>query len=147
MTALGMAAAMSAPAAGKKLEPLSPGMKISMQVGETVTDEELTWVKQMGVEYLNVQTGPGKATLANFLAIKKRAEAAGVKVWNISNNDNRNIEEVTLGLPGRDGKCVVCCPRGFWRKGNVDLVCERLGIPQVDDLGALAAAVRRRCGG
>lgn len=103
-TALGMAAALNAPAAGKKLEPLSPGMKISMQVGENVTDEELTWVKQMGVEYLNVQTGPGKATLDNFLAIKKRAEAAGVKVWNISNNDNRNIEEVTLGLPGRDKK-------------------------------------------
>ena len=31
-------------------------------------------------------------------------EAAGLKVWNISNNDNRNIEEITLNLPGRDQK-------------------------------------------
>ena len=58
----------------------------------------------MGVEYLNVQTGKDRGTLENFLAIKKRVEAAGLKVWNISNNDNRNIEEITLNLPGRDEK-------------------------------------------
>ena len=57
------------------------------------------------------------------------------------------ISLLELGLHGRDGKCVVCCPRGFWRKGNVDMVCERLGIPQVEDLGGLGAAVRRRIGG
>ena len=102
MAAVGAAAAGTVEA--RRLEPLSPGIKISMQVGETVTDEDLTWIKQMGVDYLNVQTGKGRATLDNFLAIKKRVEAAGLKVWNISNNDNRNIEEVTLNLPGRDAE-------------------------------------------
>lgn len=24
---------------------------------------------------------------------------------------------------------IVCCPNGFWRKGNVDIVCDRYGIP------------------
>lgn len=98
------AAAMAVPAMAKKLEPLSPGIKISMQVGETVSDDELKWIQQMGVDYLNVQTGKGKGTYDNFVAIKKRVEAAGLKLWNISNNDNRNIEEVTLNLPGRDAK-------------------------------------------
>src|SRR4051795_423247 len=88
----------------KPLEPLSPGIKISMQVDESVGAEDLTWIKQMGVEYLNVQTGNGRATLENFLSIKQRVEAASLKVWNISNNDNRNIEEITLNLPGRDEK-------------------------------------------
>lgn len=88
----------------KPLEPLSPGIKISMQVDETVSDQDLVWIKQMGVEYLNVQTGNGRATLENFLAIKKRVEAAGLKVWNIPNNENRNIEEITLNLRGRDQK-------------------------------------------
>jgi len=101
----GIAAAMLTPAhAAKPLDPLSPGIKISMQVSERASDEELTWIRQMGVEYLNVQTGKGRATLENFLAIKKRAEAAGLKVWNISNDENRNIEEITLNLPGRDEK-------------------------------------------
>ena len=103
--AVGLAAAVSTQAAkAKPLEPLSPGIKISMQVGENVTAEDLTWIKQMGVEYLNVQTGKGRGTLENFLAIKKRVEASGLRVWNISNNDNRNIEEVVLNLPGRDQK-------------------------------------------
>jgi len=101
----GVAAAATAPAAkAKPLEPLTPGIKISMQVGEAVTNEDLTWIKQMGVDYLNVQTGKGNGTLANFLRIKKRIEGTGLKVWNISNSDNRNIEEVVLNLPGRDEK-------------------------------------------
>lgn len=100
----GMAAAMTPAASAKTLTPLSPGIKISMQVGEEVTDADLTWIKQMGVDWLNVQTGKGRGTLDNFLAIKKKVEGAGLKVWNISNNENRNIEEITLGLPGRDAR-------------------------------------------
>ena len=98
------AAALTQSGQAKPLEPLAPGIKISMQVNENVSDEDLTWIKQMGVDYLNVQTGNGRATLENFLAIKKRVESAGLKVWNISNNDNRNIEEIVLNLPGRDQK-------------------------------------------
>lgn len=101
----GLAAALSTHHLGAKpLEPLSPGIKISMQVDEKVTPEDLKWIKQMGVDYVNVQTGKNRGTLDNFLEIKKRVEAAGLKVWNISNNDNRNIEEITLNLPGRDEK-------------------------------------------
>ena len=102
--ALTGAAAAFAPMASAKLAPLTPGIKISMQVDESVTDEDLTWIKQMGVDYLNVQTGNGRGTLENFQSIKKRVEASGLKVWNISNSVNRNIEEVTLNLPGREGK-------------------------------------------
>jgi mannonate dehydratase len=97
-------AAFSRPGKAKPLEPLPPGIKISMQVDEDVSNDDLTWIKQMGVGYLNVQTGNGRATLEDFLATKKRVEAAGLKVWNISNNDNRNIEEITLNLPRRDQK-------------------------------------------
>ncbi len=103
-SAIAAAATLDPSARPKSLQPLSPGIKISVQVDETVSDEDLTWIKQMGVDYLNVQTGSGRATLDNFLAIRQRVEAAGLKVWNISNNDNRNIEEITLNLPGRDQK-------------------------------------------
>ena len=95
-----VAAVLTPAVRARSLEPLPPGIKISMQVDESVTDEDLTWIKQMGVDYLNVQTGNGRATLENFLAIKRRVEAAGLKVWNISNNENRNIEEITLNRRG-----------------------------------------------
>lgn len=39
------------------------------------------------------------------------------------------ISLLELGLHAFDGKMVVCCPEGFWRKGNVDIVCRRYGIP------------------
>ncbi len=34
---------------------------------------------------------------------------------------------------------VVICPEGFWRKGNVDIVCQRYGLKQ---LNSLADAIR-----
>ncbi len=50
------------------------------------------------------------------------------------------ITLLELGLFARSGRLVVCCPDGFWRKGNVDIVCARYGVPQVPDLDALIDA-------
>jgi Nucleoside 2-deoxyribosyltransferase like len=49
-----------------------------------------------------------------------------------------------LGLSARTGKLLVCCPSGFWRRGNVEVVCARYGIPLFADLTALVSAVRER---
>lgn len=42
------------------------------------------------------------------------------------------ISLLELGMFG--AKCKVICPEGFWRKGNVDIVCERYGITQFPTL-------------
>jgi len=39
------------------------------------------------------------------------------------------ISLLELGLHATSGKMVVCCPNGFWRKGNVEIVCNRFDIP------------------
>lgn len=44
------------------------------------------------------------------------------------------ITLLELGLYANSGKCIVYCPDGFWRKGNVDIVCEKYGIRQVDSI-------------
>lgn len=36
-------------------------------------------------------------------------------------------------------KLIVLCPEGFWRKGNVDIVCDRYGVRQVNDFEELVA--------
>ena len=54
------------------------------------------------------------------------------------------ITLLELGLFARTGKVIVCCPEGFWRKGNVDVVCARLGVPLVETLPALIALCRAR---
>lgn len=52
------------------------------------------------------------------------------------------ITLLELGLFARTNKVIVCCPAGYWRKGNVDVVCQRYGIPQVATLDALVTAVQ-----
>lgn len=54
------------------------------------------------------------------------------------------ITLLELGLFARTGKMVVCCPDGFWRKGNVEVVCARYGVPLTVDLAHLAKVVRER---
>lgn len=42
-----------------------------------------------------------------------------------------------LGMYHRLSDMIVCCPTGFWRKGNVDIICHRAGIPvfeTIDDI-------------
>ena len=51
------------------------------------------------------------------------------------------ISLLELGLFCRTGKMVVCCPDGFWRKGNVDIVCYRYGVKQVASLDELVSQV------
>jgi len=44
------------------------------------------------------------------------------------------ISLLELGLFAKSKKLMVCCPDGFWRKGNVDVVCQRYSIPQFENL-------------
>jgi len=90
--------------AAKKLEPLSPGIKVSLQISTNVTDEDLQFAQQLGVGYVNIPGNAERATRENFIRLKERVEAAGLKVWNIGNTSVHNMQEVTLNLPGRDEK-------------------------------------------
>lgn len=43
------------------------------------------------------------------------------------------VSLLELGLHARSKKLFVCCPDGFWRQGNVRVVCERYKIPLYND--------------
>ncbi len=47
------------------------------------------------------------------------------------------ISLLELGLYAGSGKMIVCCPSAFWRRGNVEIVAERFGIPFYEELGKL----------
>lgn len=44
------------------------------------------------------------------------------------------ISLLELGLYAASGKVSICCPVGYWRRGNVEVVAERYGIPFYDSL-------------
>lgn len=73
-------------------------------------------------------------------------EQASVIAMYFAPDTRAPITLLELGLAARSGKLIVCCPEGYWRKGNVDVVCARYGIPTVRDLEALAWEVRSRLG-
>jgi hypothetical protein len=57
------------------------------------------------------------------------------------------ITLLELGLFAATGKVIACCPPGYWRRGNVEVVCARYGVPLLSELPALVEAVRERLAG
>lgn len=54
------------------------------------------------------------------------------------------ITLLELGLFARTEKVLVGCPEGYWRRGNVEVVCQRYGVPLYADLPTLITALRQR---
>jgi hypothetical protein len=51
-------------------------------------------------------------------------------------NTKSPISLLELGLYATSGKIHVICPEDFWRKGNVDIVCNKYNIPLFESLEA-----------
>jgi hypothetical protein len=51
------------------------------------------------------------------------------------------ITLLELGLTARSGRLLVGCPDGFWRKGNVEVVCARYGVPLATSWPAFVSRV------
>jgi hypothetical protein len=78
-------------------------------------------------------------------------EAADLILFVFATNE-KNAEKaeapITLMELGlfKDRQCVVCCPEGYYRKGNVDVVCERYGIPVYEDFERMLEDVSHTIG-
>jgi hypothetical protein len=64
-------------------------------------------------------------------------EIADLIVMYFDKNTKSAISLLELGLFARSGKLIVCCPKEFWRSGNVDVTCVYYGVKQVDNLNGL----------
>jgi len=74
----------------------------------------------------------------------KALELSGMVAMYFDPKSKSPISLLELGLYAESGKLVVCCPQGFWRKGNVDIVCEKYGVPLVNTLKELTEAIWER---
>ncbi len=73
-------------------------------------------------------------------------ERATVIAMYLAPTSKAPVSLLELGLSARSGRMVMCCPPGFWRRGNVEIVCQRYGVEMAADLLALIEAARRRLG-
>lgn len=54
------------------------------------------------------------------------------------------ITLLELGMYASSGKAVVCCPEGFYKRGNIQIVCQRYDIELLGSLKELKEVVRRK---
>ena len=54
------------------------------------------------------------------------------------------ISLMELGLHANSGRMLVCCPDGFYRKGNVEIVAFRYGVPLFEQLDPFVSELRER---
>lgn len=71
-------------------------------------------------------------------------EQADVIIMYFAPTSQSPISLLELGLYAREGKLMVVCPQGFWRKGNVDIVCQHYGIPIYDTLQELVGILKEK---
>ena len=56
-------------------------------------------------------------------------EVSDLIILNLIPNTKSPISLLELGRFSNSGKLHVVCPEGFWRKGNVDIFCNRYEVP------------------
>lgn len=72
------------------------------------------------------------------------AELADLIVFYFAPGTMAPISLLELGMYAGSGKCIVCCPEGFGKRGNVQIVCRKYGIELVGGLEELGSMVRTR---
>lgn len=63
-------------------------------------------------------------------------DKADIIIMYFSPETKSPISLLELGL-FKDRRIYVCCPDGFWRKGNVEIVCDRYNITLYNDLDSM----------
>lgn len=81
-----------------------PGVQLGTQFPATASDEDMTFARQLGVEWVMTSLPARESSLESYQALIKRFAAGGLKIYRLANDGCHNMEEVTLNLPGRDQK-------------------------------------------
>ncbi len=72
----------------------------------------------------------------------KALEMADIIIMYFSPQTQSPVSLLEFGLYARSNKLIVCCPEGFWKKGNIDIVCKKYQIKQVESIEMLINEVK-----
>jgi mannonate dehydratase len=86
------------------LMEVEPGAKIAAQMSPEPTEEDLAFVKQMGVDYVVLWTGGDKASYAYYASRRELFERAGLKIYGFGSSSVHNQDAIVLNLANRDAK-------------------------------------------
>lgn len=104
-------------------------------------DWDSSWVEDISFEPFRTQTQ---------WELEMQEKASLIAFW-FDPETKAPVSLLELGLAlGRRGEqhagkdVVVVCPKGYWKRGNVQVVCDRYGAQLVDGLQELSTAVESR---
>jgi len=75
---------------------------VSHQGLNRLNEQRFNFLKQMGVEYLEIRIPSAQSSYQELVTIKQKVEDAGLKVFEIMLNDKYGMFESALGRSGRD---------------------------------------------
>jgi len=83
---------------------IARGPRIAAQVSPDALDDELQFIKRLGVDDVVLWTDGANANYDYFCRTKDRFERAGLRIYGFGNRDVHNQDSIVLNLPGRDKK-------------------------------------------
>src|SRR5579875_1648269 len=86
------------------LERIAPGIKITAQMSPEPRDQDLKFVRQMGVDHVVLWTDSSKSSAEYYASRKELFAAHGLNVYGFGNSDVHNQPAIVLNLPNRDAK-------------------------------------------
>ena len=86
------------------LRSIEPGMKLAVSISAEAEDDYLTFLKQMGIDWVVLWTTVPRAGAAYYSQVKRRFANAGLRVFGFGNGNLHNQDAIVLGLENRDAK-------------------------------------------
>lgn len=71
-------------------------------------------------------------------------EAADIVAVYFAPDTQAAITLLEMGLSARSGRVVIACPKGYWKRGNVQVVCEKYKIELFDSVKELVEELLKR---
>ncbi len=126
----------------------------SIDMGKAVEWQQQMFkkTKDLNVTYLNPRRTDWDSSWKEEIENEKFSEqvnweldsldACDTIVLYFSKESKAPISLLELGLNAGSGKMLVCCPKGYWKKGNVDIVCQRNDIPVFESMDEIIGVLK-----
>lgn len=95
-------------------------------------DWDASWIEDISDENFSIQVN---WELNNL----KRADLV---VFYFDPDGRAPITLLELGLCITTKNCLICCPDGYWKKGNIQVVCDKFSVPLFESFDELVVALK-----
>ena len=90
--------------AAKPLIRVEPGIKIAAQMSPEPSEEDFSFVRQMGIDYATVWTDATKSSAEYYAGRRLAFEQRGIRIYGFGNSDVHNQDAIVLGGPNQEAK-------------------------------------------